>query len=96
MEPEDRDFMRQLLERHGKAIDAMIKRLNDATEESRARTAEIRRQIDDSRARTEETRAGGYESADEIRAHTRKFVAQMRKERQAFVRRLERFGGQGA
>ena len=87
--------MRQLLDQHGKAIDAMIKRLNDATEESRAQTAEIRRRIEDSRARTGETRGGGY-SADEIRAHTRQFVAQMRKERQAFLRRLERFGGQGA
>jgi methyl-accepting chemotaxis protein len=95
MEPEDREFMRQLLVRHGRAIDAMIKRLNDATEESRARTAEIRRQIEDSRARTEETRAGGY-SAEDIRAHTREFVAEMRKERRAFLRRLERFDGQGA
>ena len=87
--------MRQLLDRHGKAIDAMIKRLNDATEESRVRTAEIRRQIEDSRARTDEARGGGY-SAEDIRTHTREFVAQMRKERQAFLRRLERFGGQGA
>ena len=87
--------MRQLLEQHGKAIDAMIKRLDDATEESRARTAEIRRRIEDSRARPEDVPAGGY-SADEISADTRQWVAQMRKERQAFLRRLERFGGQGA
>jgi D-serine deaminase-like pyridoxal phosphate-dependent protein len=95
MEPEDREFMRQLLEQHGKAIDAMIKRLDEGTERNRAETQQIRKQIEDSRARTEETRAGGY-SPEGIRAHTREFVAQMRKERKAFLRRLERFGGQGA
>ena len=37
MDPEDREFMRQLLLRHEKASDAMIARLNQATEESRLR-----------------------------------------------------------
>jgi hypothetical protein len=64
MEPEDREFMRELLLRHEKATNSTIKRLDTNTEA--------------------------------LRAHTREFVAQMRKERQAFLRRLERFGGQGA
>jgi hypothetical protein len=56
--------MRELLLRHEKATNAMIKRLDTNTEA--------------------------------LRTHTRQFVAQMRKERQAFLRRLERFGSQGA
>ena len=87
--------MRQLLEQHGKAIDAMIKRLDEGTERIRAETEQIRKQIEDSRARTEETGAGGS-SADEIIAHTPEWVAEMRRGREAFLRRLQRFGGQGA
>jgi hypothetical protein len=106
MEPEDREFMRPLLDQLGKAIDAMINRLDEGTERIRAETQQIRMRteqitrsgdthIDALSARTGKTRAGGY-SPEEIRAHTREFVAQMRKERQAFLRRLERFDGQGA
>jgi hypothetical protein len=64
MDPDDREFMRELLLRHEKATNSMIKRLDTNTEA--------------------------------LRTHTREFVAQMRTERQAFLRRLERFGGQGA
>ena len=56
--------MRELLLRHEKATNAMIKRLDTNTEA--------------------------------LRTHTRQFVAQMRKERQVFLRRRERFGSQGA
>jgi DNA anti-recombination protein RmuC len=82
MEPEDREFMRQLLLRHEKATDAMIARLNKASEESRRRSEEIR-------ARTEELVA-------DMRAHRREFVDEMRAQRQALFRVLDRLDGQGA
>lgn len=82
MDPDDREFMRELLLRHEKASDAMIARLNQATEESRLRTEEIR--------------AGMYELRDSIRAHTREFVAEMQAQRQALFRVLDRLDGQGA
>ena len=74
--------MRELLLRHEKATDAMIDGLRQATEESRVRTEEIR--------------AGVYSLADEIRAHTREFVAEMRAQRQALFRVLDRLDGKGA
>jgi hypothetical protein len=72
MGPEDRDFMRQLLLRHEKAIDAMIAGLE-------ARTAAIVRRID---ANTEA-----------MQSHTREFVAEMRAQRQALFRVLDRLDG---
>jgi hypothetical protein len=79
MEPEDREFMRQLLLRHEKATDAMIARLDQATEESRLRTEEIR--------------LGVSSLSDEIKARTAEFVAEMRAQRQALVRVLDRLDG---
>jgi hypothetical protein len=96
MDPDDREFMRQLLLRHEKATDAMIARLDKGTEESATRTEEIRARTEEIRARTEEIRAGMYALADEIRAHTREFVAEMRAQRQALFRILDRLDGQGA
>jgi hypothetical protein len=82
MEPEDREFMRELLLRHEKATDAMIKRLNDAGAADRARATEIL-------ARTKA-------NTEAIRAHTREFVAEMRAQRQALFRVLDRLDSQGA
>jgi hypothetical protein len=82
MEPEDREFMRQLLLRHEKATDAMITRLKADAEESRRRAEEIR-------LRT-------VEAIREIRAHRREFVAAMRAQRQALFRMLDRLDGKGA
>ncbi len=82
MDPDDREFMRELLLRHEKATDAMIDGLKQATEESRVRTAEIR--------------AGMYSHADAMRAHTREFVAEMRAQRQALFHILDRLDGNGA
>lgn len=82
MEPEDREFMRQLLLRHEKATDAMIGRLNTASEESRRQSEEIR-------ART-------YELIADMRAHRREFVAEMRAQRQALFRVLDRLDGRSA
>jgi hypothetical protein len=82
MEPEDREFMRELLLRHEKATDAMIKRLNDAGAADRARAAEIL-------ARTKA-------NTEAIRANTREFVAEMRAQRRALFRVLDRLDGQGA
>jgi hypothetical protein len=89
MDPDDREFMRQLLLRHEKATDAMIARLDTGTEESARRTEEIR-------ARTEEIRVGMYALADAIGAHTREFVAEMQAQRQALFRVLDRLDGNGA
>jgi hypothetical protein len=74
--------MRQLLLRHEKATDAMIARLRADSEESRRRAEEIR-------LRT-------VEAIREIRAHRREFVAEMRAQRQALFRVLDRLDGQGA
>jgi hypothetical protein len=82
MEPEDREFMRQLLLRHEKATDAMIARLRADSVESRRRAEEIR-------LRT-------VEAIREIRAHRREFVAEMRAQRQALFRMLDRLDGKGA
>jgi hypothetical protein len=89
MEPEDREFMRQLLLRHEKATDATIARLNRESEESRVRTERIRADIREIRARTDEFVA-------EMRAHRREFVDEMRAHRQALFRILDRLDGQGA
>jgi hypothetical protein len=89
MEPEDREFMRQLLLRHEKASDAMIARLNQATEESRLRCEQIRADI------AEVKRTGGAQ-AEALRAHTREFVAEMRAQRHALFRVLDRLDAKGA
>lgn len=89
MEPEDREFMRQLLLRHEKATDAMIARLKADTEESRRRAEESRRRAEEIRLRT-------VEAIREIRAHRREFVAEMRAQREALFRMLDRLDGQGA
>jgi ABC-type transporter Mla subunit MlaD len=96
MDPDDREFMGQLLLRHEKASDAMIARLNQATEESRLRTEQIRADI------AEVKRTGGAQTealgaqAEALRAHTREFVAEMRAQRQALFRVLDRLDAKGA
>jgi hypothetical protein len=89
MDPEEREFMRELLLRHEKATDAMIARLNGESEESHVRTERIRADIKEIRARTDEFVA-------EMRAHRREFVEEMRAQRQALFRVLDRLDGQGA
>jgi hypothetical protein len=89
MDPEGREFMRQLLLRHEKATDAMIARLNKESEESRVRTERIRADIKEIRARTDAFVA-------EMAAHRREFVEEMRAQRQALFRVLDRLDGQGA
>ena len=84
MEPEDREFMRQLLLRHEKATDAIIAKLEANTEDSQRRTDAIVR-------RTETL-------TEALLAHTREFVAEMQAQRQALFRILDRLpeGGTGA
>ena len=82
MDPDDREFMRELLLRHEKATDAMIARLEKSGEESRGRSEEIR-------ARTEQL-------VKDMTAHRREFVDEMRAQRQALFRILDRLDGQGA
>ncbi len=80
--------MRELLLRHEKATDLMFRRFDAVTDEMRARTEEIR-------AGTEEIRAGTDATSEAIRAHTREFVAEMRAQRQALFRMLDRFDNGG-
>jgi hypothetical protein len=89
MEPEDREFMRELLLRHEKTTDAMIARLNRESEESRVRTERIRADIAKIRGRTDEVIV-------EMRAQRREFVDEMRAQRQALFRILDGLDGQGA
>jgi hypothetical protein len=89
MDPDDREFMRQLLLRHEKATDAMIARLDKGTEESGKRIEEIR-------IRIEELKRTGNAQADALRAHTREFVAEMQAQRQALFRVLDRLDGKSA
>jgi hypothetical protein len=81
MEPEDREFMRQLLLRHEKATDAMIARLDKGTEEIGIRIEQLKRT--------------GDAQAEALRAHTREFVAEMRAQRQALFRVLDRLDAKG-
>jgi hypothetical protein len=96
MDPDDREFVRELLLRHEKANDSMIARLDKGTEESARRAEGIRARTEEIRARTEEIRAGMYSHADAMRAHTREFVAEMQAQRQALFRIVDRLDGQGA
>jgi hypothetical protein len=89
MEAEDREFMRELLLRHEKATDAMITRLDKGTEEIRLGTEEIRLRI-------EQIKRTGDAQAEALRAHTREFVAEMRAQRQALFRVLDRLDGRSA
>ena len=89
MDPDDREFMRQLLLRHEKATDAMIARLDKGTEESGKRIEEIR-------IRIEELKRTGSAQADALRAHTREFVAEMQAQRQALFRVIARLDGKSA
>lgn len=89
MDPDDREFMRQLLLRHEKATDAMIARLDKGTEESGKRIEEIR-------IRIEELKRTGNAQADALRAHSREFVAEMQAQRQALFRVIDRLDGKSA
>jgi len=89
MDPDDREFMRQLLLRHEKATDAMIARLDKGTEESGKRIEEVR-------IRIEELKRTGNAQADALRAHTREFVAEMQAQRQALFRVIDRLDGKSA
>ena len=101
MDPDDREFMRELLLRHEKATDAMIARLDRGTAEIVARTAAIRRQVrDESAAIRRQTDEGIREMREDHAAFirrvdegTREFVAEMRAQRQALFRVLDRLDG---
>jgi hypothetical protein len=89
MEPDDREFMRELLLRHEKATNAMIARLDKGTEDIARRTEEVR-------IRIEQIKRSGDAHTEALRAHTREFVAEMQAQRQALFRVLDRLDGQGA
>jgi hypothetical protein len=100
MDPEDREFMRELLLRHEKAMDAMIARLDKGTAEIAARIAQIRRETAAIRRETDE---GIREMREDhalfvrrVDEGTREFVAEMRAQRQALFRILERLDSGGA
>jgi hypothetical protein len=82
MEPDDREFMRQLLLRHEKATDAMIARLDKGTEEIRIRIEQLKRT--------------GDAQAEAMRAHTREFVAEMQAQRRVLFLVLDHLDGRSA
>jgi hypothetical protein len=82
VEPEYREFMRELVLRHEKATDAMIARLDAGTEEIRIRIDQLKRT--------------GDAQAEALRAHTREFVAEMQAQRRALFRVLDRLDGRSA
>jgi hypothetical protein len=106
MEPEDRDFMRELLLRHEKATDAMIRRIDAGTDALVRRydagTDRLVRRLD---AQTDafvrrldaQTEVLRKLSAD-IDTHRREFVEEMRAQRAALSRVLDRLdeGGSAA
>jgi len=100
MDPEDREFMRELLLRHEKATDAMIRRLDDGTARIRVETARIREDTAGIRARTEEFIREMRKDHDafirRVDEGTREFVAEMRAQRQALFAILDRLEGGGA
>jgi hypothetical protein len=79
MDPDDRTFMRELLQRHDKATDAMIRRHD-------ANSAAMIRRLD---AGTEQLREHGRA----MREDHREFVAEMRSQRAALFRILDRLDG---
>ena len=93
MDPEDREFMRELLRRHEKSSDAMIARLEEGTERIRQETAAIRRQTDEGIREMREDHAAFIRRVDQ---GTREFVAEMRAQRQALFRFLDRLDSGGA
>jgi hypothetical protein len=82
MDPEDREFMRQLLLRHEKATDAMIARLDRGTEEIRIRIDQLKQT--------------GDAQAEALRAHTREFVAEMQAQRRVLFLVLDHLDGRSA
>ena len=82
MDPDDREFMRELLLRHEKATNSMITRHEKAT------VSMIERLDANTEALRTHTQA--------LRTHMREFVAEMQAQRQALFRILDRLDGQGA
>jgi uncharacterized protein (DUF305 family) len=93
MGPEDREFMREMLLRHEKATDAMIRRLDEGTAEMRQRTAQIRQETAEGIREMRDDHAAFIRRVDE---GTREFVAEMRAQRQALFRILDRLDSGGA
>jgi hypothetical protein len=82
VDPDDREFMRQLLLRHEKATDAMIRRLDENT-----------RRLDEN---TRQMREDHALFVRRVEKGTREFVAEMRAQRAALFRILDRLDGGGA
>jgi hypothetical protein len=89
VDPEDRDFMRELLLRHEKATDAMIRRLDENTR----RLDENTRRLNENTRQMREDHALFVRRVEE---GTREFVAEMRAQRAALFRILDRLDGGGA
>lgn len=91
MDADDRTFMRELLLRHEKATDAMIRRFDAHTDAVVRRLDRVTDRLD---AQTEVL----HRLASDMDAHRREFVEEMRAQRQALFRVLDRLdeGGAGA
>jgi hypothetical protein len=77
----NRAFMRELLLRHEKATDTMITRLREDTRELREHRKEFRQYRDEWR--------------EAVREERREFVAEMRAQREALFRMLDKLDGGG-
>jgi hypothetical protein len=95
MDPDDREFMRELLLRHEKATDSMIRRLDAGTDEMRTRTDLLVRRIDAGTKRLNELTE---QFVVQMEASRREFVDETRAQRAALFRILDRLdeGGSAA
>jgi ABC-type transporter Mla subunit MlaD len=89
MEPDDREFMRQLLRRHEKATDAMIARFNEMTARFNAMTARFEENTRRFAAHTDRFVA----HTEEMRRDHSEFWDEQRAQRQALLRMLDRLDG---
>lgn len=89
MEPDDREFMRQLLRRHEKATDAMIARFNVMTARFEENTRRFAAHTDRFAAHTDRFEA----HTAEMRRDHREFWDEQRAGRQALLRILDRLDG---
>jgi hypothetical protein len=96
MDPDDREFMRELLRRHEKASDAMLARFNAITRRFDEHTDEMRQDHGQFIAEIREAREDHRGFIRELREDHREFIAELRAQRGALLRILDRLDGGAA
>jgi hypothetical protein len=98
MDSDDRTFMRELLLRHEKATGAMIRRFDAHTDAVVRRLDKVTDRLDKVTDRLDAQTEVLLRLASGMDAHRREFVEEMRAQRQALFRVLDRLdeGGAGA